>query len=122
MAAAEAFAFARGLELYPVVSHDALGWASEDEVVVVTDARRGEVAFSVYLPGSAMRRVHGPALSTPAGLESALGEWSRLPRIEATGLDAAALGAVAVAMMAANLPLPSRAPLYLRAPDVTVKT
>lgn len=121
MAAAEAFAFVRDLPLYPVVSHDALGWTSDGDVVVVTDARRGEVAYSVYGHGSSMRRVYGPALSTPALLDTALGEWAGWPRIEATTLDAGVLGIVALAMVGANLPLPSRIPLYLRAPDVTVK-
>jgi tRNA threonylcarbamoyl adenosine modification protein YeaZ len=122
MAAAEAFALSRGVDLYPVVSHDALGWASDHNVVVITDARRGEVAYSVYSPLLPMRRIFGPALSTPAELDTALGEWATLPRIQGTALDAAALGAVAVSMTAAHLPLPSRAPLYLRVPDVTVAT
>lgn len=121
MAAAEAFAVSRGIALYPIVSHDALGWASTSDVVVVTDARRGEVAYSVYSPGQSMRRVYGPALCTPAELDGALGDWSPLPRIYASSLDAADVGAVAVSMVEAGLPLPPRTPLYLRVPDVTVR-
>lgn len=121
MAAAEAFALSRGLPLYPVVSHDALGFGARHGVVVVTDARRGEVAYSVYSPDQAMRRIAGPELSSPEGLEGALGEWAGIPRITATTLDAGDLGRVAVAMLEANLPFPARTPLYLRVPDVTVK-
>jgi tRNA threonylcarbamoyl adenosine modification protein YeaZ len=120
MAAAEAFALPRSLPVYPIVSHDALGWESDHEAVVITDARRGELAYSVYSPDSSMRRIAGPALSTPAELDSALGTWANLPRIEGVVLDAGALGRVALSMLASGLEFPSRSPMYLRVPDVTV--
>jgi tRNA A37 threonylcarbamoyladenosine modification protein TsaB len=97
MAAAQAFALSRSLPLYPIVSHDAEGWGVSTDTVVVTDARRGEVAFSIYSPGAPLRRVRGPELATPEGLNEALGEAKTL------------------------LLLPEPRPLYLRAPDVTVK-
>ena len=47
MAAAEAFAMSRSLPLVPIISHDAPAHGAVD-CVVITDARRGEIAFSVY--------------------------------------------------------------------------
>lgn len=121
MAAAQAFALSRNLPLYPIVSHDALGWEVETETVVVTDARRGEVAFSVYSPSTPLRRVRGPELSSPALLDDALGEALALPRIERASVDASVLALVALHALAEALPLPEAQPMYLRAPDVTVK-
>lgn len=121
MAAAQAFALSRNLPLYPVVSHDALGWAVETETVVVTDARRGEVAFSIYSPTAPLRRVRGPELSSPALVDQALGDAATLPRIEGTSVDASVLALVALQALSEGLALPEAAPMYLRAPDVTVK-
>ena len=121
MAAAQAFALSRNLPLYPVVSHDALGWGAETETVVVTDARRGEVAFSVYSPSAPLRRVRGPELSTPALVDEALGDAAALPRIEGVSIDASVLALAALHALAEGLPLPEAQPMYLRAPDVTVK-
>lgn len=119
MAAAEAFALVRNTPLIPVISHDAIAHGRGD-VVVVTDARRGEIAYSVYRGNDVKRRVAGPQLCTPAELDEALGELSGLPRIEATSVSAGALGRVGLAYVGAGVPLDSAAPQYLRAPDVTV--
>ena len=121
MAGAQAFALSRNLPLYPVVSHDALGWTVDTDTVVVTDARRGEVAFSVYSPSAALRRVRGPELSTPALVDEALGGAAALPRIEGLSIDASVLALVALHALSEGLPLPEAQPMYLRAPDVTVK-
>jgi tRNA threonylcarbamoyladenosine biosynthesis protein TsaB len=121
MAAAEAFALSRDLPVYPVVSHDALGWFATEDTVVVTDARRGEVAYSVYLQNETMKRVVGPALSTPDGLDQALGEFSGLVRVDGNSLDAGVLARVALEFLERSVDLPTRSPLYLRVPDVTVK-
>jgi tRNA threonylcarbamoyl adenosine modification protein YeaZ len=121
MAGAQAFALSRDLPLYPVVSHDALGWGVDTDTVVITDARRGEVAFSVYSPTAPLRRVRGPELSTPALVDEALGDAAALPRSEGLSIDASALALVALDAIANGLPFPGRQPLYLRAPDVTVK-
>jgi len=121
MAGAQAFALSRNLPLYPVVSHDALGWAVDTDTVVVTDARRGEVAFSVYSPSTPLRRVRGPELSTPALVDQALGDAATLPRIEGISIDASVLALVALHALSEGLALPEATPMYLRAPDVTVK-
>ena len=121
MAGAQAFALSRNLPLYPVVSHDALGWTVDTDTVVVTDARRGEVAFSVYSPSAALRRVRGPELSTPALVDEALGDAAALPRIDGLSIDASVLALVALHALSEGLPLPEAQPMYLRAPDVTVK-
>ncbi len=120
MAAAQAFALSRNLPLYPVVSHDALGWSVTTETVVVTDARRGEVAFSLYSPSARLRRVRGPELSSPAFLDDALGDAVTLPRIEGTSIDASLLALVALDARSQGLELLEPTPMYLRAPDVTV--
>ena len=119
MAAAEAFAHSRSLPLFPLVSHDAEALGAGD-VVIVTDARRGEVAYSVYQAESDFRRVLGPALARPENLEHELGEHSSLPRIQAETISAGKLGQVANAYLTAGVSPESRAPRYLRAPDVTV--
>ena len=121
MAGAQAFALSRNLPLYPAVSHDALGWGVDTDTVVITDARRGEVAFSVYSPTSSLRRVRGPELSTPALVDDALGDAAALPRIVGVSIDASVLALVTLDAIANGLPFPSRQPMYLRAPDVTVK-
>ncbi len=121
MAGAQAFALSRNLPLYPVVSHDALGWTVDTDTVVVTDARRGEVAFSVYSPSAPLRRVRGPELSTPALVDEALGDAAALPRIVGVSIDASVLALVALHALSEGLPLPEAQPMYLRAPDVTVK-
>jgi len=119
MAAAEAFAHSRSLPLIPLVSHDAEALGA-GEVVIVTDARRGEVAYSVYQGESVFRRVLGPALARPENLEHELGEHSSLLRIQVETISAGKLGQVANAYLTAGVAPESRAPQYLRTPDVTV--
>jgi tRNA threonylcarbamoyl adenosine modification protein YeaZ len=119
MAAAEAFAHSRSLPLIPLVSHDAEALGAGD-VVIVTDARRGEVAYSVYQGESVFRRVLGPDLARPENLEHELGERSSLPRIQVETISAGKLGQMGHAYLTAGVAPESRAPQYLRAPDVTV--
>jgi tRNA threonylcarbamoyl adenosine modification protein YeaZ len=119
MAAAEAFAHSRSLPLIPLVSHDAEALGAGD-VVIVTDARRGEVAYSVYQGESVFRRVLGPALARPENLEHELGERSSLPRIQVETISAGKLGQMGHAYLTAGVAPESRAPQYLRAADVTV--
>jgi tRNA threonylcarbamoyladenosine biosynthesis protein TsaB len=120
MAAAQAFALSRSLPLLPLISHDAPARGHGD-VVIITDARRGEVAFSVYQGESVMRRVVGPALCRPENLDEALGNFAELPRNEVSAISAGALGQVAHAYLGAGVSCASASPQYLRAPDVTVK-
>ena len=119
MAAAEAFALSRSLPLVPIISHDAPAHGAGD-CVVITDARRGEIAFSVYAGEGVFRRVQGPALCRPENLDAELGGYESLPRIQAETISAGALGQVAATYLESGVPLASPAPQYLRAPDVTV--
>jgi tRNA threonylcarbamoyl adenosine modification protein YeaZ len=119
IAAATAFSLAQGIPLVPIVSHDAVAYGRGD-VVVVTDARRGEVAYSVYCGEQVERRTFGPALTRPENLDKALGAYSGFPRVEASVISAASLGLVAWEYLRAGVTLDSPAAQYLRAPDVTV--
>ena len=119
MAAASAFALSRGLPLHPVISHDAWGYFSDHDTVVITDARRGEVAYSVYRAGAATPREVGPALARPENLDEALGDAWQLPRITAEQIPAAQLALVARDYVARGLEFPDPSPRYLRQPDVT---
>ena len=61
IAAARAFAFGVDVPVHPIVSHDAVAYGHESRVLVVTDARRREVAWSLYDPG--VVRLEGPELA-----------------------------------------------------------
>lgn len=121
MAAAQTFAWARGLPLWPVVSHDALALDADTPCVVWTDAKRREIAYSVYHSGdSGVRRIHGPALLERDALETLSDSWPEARVIEGTSIHAAALVRVALALRARGEEFPAPQALYLRAPDVTM--
>jgi tRNA threonylcarbamoyl adenosine modification protein YeaZ len=129
IAAARVFALARGIPLLPVVSHAAIAFdhyaaaGSGDEdgngtgrVLVVTDARRRELYWSVFdAPGTTgiPVLVEGPALAAPADVPDGS------PRVDAHRVSGAALGLLAERMRAAGAPFPADQALYLRTPDVT---
>jgi len=119
MAAAEAFALSRSLPLVPIVSHDAEAFGLGD-VVIVTDARRGELAVSVYTGDAVSRRVLGPLLARPEDVDDALAAYVSVPRIQVVSVSAGKLGQVALSYLEAGVTPESPAPRYLRAPDVTV--
>jgi len=119
MAAAEAFALSRSLPLVPIVSHDAEAFGLGD-VVIVTDARRGELAVSVYTGDAVSRRVLGPLLARPEDVDDALADYVSVPRIQVVSVSAGKLGQVALSYLEAGVTPESPAPRYLRAPDVTV--
>ncbi|MGU3357902.1 tRNA (adenosine(37)-N6)-threonylcarbamoyltransferase complex dimerization subunit type 1 TsaB [Microbacterium sp. M4A5_1d] len=137
IAAARAFALGRGVPLIAVASHDAAARAHVDPayatagaapvegepVAIVTDARRREVAVSIYRVerGMPVRLTDAhlvPRASTePLALFGA--PASELP--ETTSISAAALARIAAERLSAGAADASAAePLYLRAPDVTV--
>lgn len=118
MAAAHALSLSLEVPLYPVVSHDGLGWFSDSDCVVTTDARRGEVAYSVYDHGVPFRRIDGPTLVRPDHLDEALGDWVNWPRPPSAEVSAATLARVALDFMVYGLAFPSPTPVYLREPDV----
>ncbi|QLD12334.1 tRNA (adenosine(37)-N6)-threonylcarbamoyltransferase complex dimerization subunit type 1 TsaB [Microbacterium oleivorans] len=138
IAAARAFALGRGIPVVAVASHDAaalerthptgdedgVGAAVEGEhFAIVTDARRRELAVSVYrVEDGAPVRVAEPRLVLRASADTVdpLGfPAARLP--ETTGISAVALARIAASRLrAGTADVSAIEPLYLRAPDVTV--
>jgi tRNA threonylcarbamoyl adenosine modification protein YeaZ len=119
IAAARAFAFGIGAPVHPVVSHDAIAYGHAERVLVITDARRREVAWSLYDPD--VRRLDGPNLADREGVGAITGLHAGVPILDPPTVSAASLGLVAELLLAAGRPLGPDEPLYLRAPDVTVK-
>jgi tRNA threonylcarbamoyl adenosine modification protein YeaZ len=136
IAAARAFAMGRGIPVVPVVSHDAVALelvlhaaltggrdnTDDDPFAIVTDARRRELAYTVYrgmdddgLP----IRVDGPALSPHDDLDAVLGERGILRR-DADRIPAAMLALAAARSLAAHRTIGPADALYLRSPDVTL--
>ncbi|KQP57731.1 tRNA (adenosine(37)-N6)-threonylcarbamoyltransferase complex dimerization subunit type 1 TsaB [Agreia sp. Leaf283] len=121
IAAARTFALGAGLPLLPMVSADAVARqqalsGASDTVIVVTDARRKEVFWSLYeLSGSEPVRVDGPGLAKPDSLPH-----TGARRVDAAEIPAAQLALAAAALVEAGKPLASDDALYLRSPDVTM--
>lgn len=126
LAAASAFAVGRNIPLLPVISHDGMALHALEEssgpVIIVTDARRKELYWSIYTGFDAHGlpvRVAGPALSKPdevptqwQGIE--LTVWGFEP------FEAGLLNMIAQRKLAAGMPFEPFEPLYLRSPDVTM--
>lgn len=121
LAAATAFSTARGVDLHPTVSHDAIALAHfsaqpHEWVRIVTDARRKEVYFSDYdgMSQGLPHRVAGPSLAKPHDLDNRRS-------VHAEFVSAADLAVVALRERIAGV---TRAfePLYLRSPDVTMSS
>jgi tRNA A37 threonylcarbamoyladenosine modification protein TsaB len=124
-----AFAVARGINLHPTVSHDAiaLSWFMKQgagdhitDLRVITDARRKEVYWSDYVgiaAGIPLRRT-GPAVTKPDDLPPTVGAGPQ-NTLTATAVSAIQLALVARAEQSSGI---TRAfqPLYLRSPDVTL--
>ncbi|MBA8816734.1 tRNA threonylcarbamoyl adenosine modification protein YeaZ [Microbacterium halimionae] len=132
IAAARAFALARGIPVIPVPSHDAvalealmasaLADTEPERFAVVTDARRREFAYTVYdgidddgLP----LRVAGPALVPRDDIDATVAALGAR-RLDATRVPAAFIGLVAARALAAGREVADAEPLYLRSPDVTL--
>lgn len=131
IAAARAFALARALPVVPVVGHDAvalgillaraLADADPAPFAVVTDARRRELAYTVYdgldddgLPIRATEPALAPRDEIDARL-AALGAERR----DTHAVPAALLALAAARAVAAGRTIGPDQPLYLRSPDVT---
>jgi tRNA threonylcarbamoyl adenosine modification protein YeaZ len=121
IAAARTFALGAGLPLLPMVSADAVARqqalaGSSDTIIVVTDARRKEVFWSLYdLSGAEPERIDGPGLSKPDALPH-----TDARRVDAAEIPAPQLALAAATLRARELPLASDEALYLRSPDVTM--
>ncbi|MEO8095304.1 MAG: tRNA (adenosine(37)-N6)-threonylcarbamoyltransferase complex dimerization subunit type 1 TsaB [Pseudolysinimonas sp.] len=123
IAAAHAFAAGRGIPTLPLASHDAVAWERATPALIVTDARRREVAWSAYagLDADGLPVLTtGPHLAHPEDLETVVEGYMVLDRIDAAAISAASLGLVADRMRELGRPFPIDRPLYLRAPDVTL--
>ncbi|MBF4561486.1 tRNA (adenosine(37)-N6)-threonylcarbamoyltransferase complex dimerization subunit type 1 TsaB [Microbacterium sp. VKM Ac-2870] len=134
IAAARAFALARALPVVSVPSHDAAAleillataladpFADVPRFAVVTDARRREVAYSVYdgldADGIPIRSM-GPALALRTDIDGVLAGLGAERRDIAT-ISASMLAVVGARAVAAGRELTGAEPLYLRAPDVTL--
>ncbi|TPX00909.1 tRNA (adenosine(37)-N6)-threonylcarbamoyltransferase complex dimerization subunit type 1 TsaB, partial [Schumannella luteola] len=115
IAAARAFALGIGRPVLPVVSHDAVAYGRSEAVLVVTDARRRELAWSRYAaPGAdgLPVRLEGPSLVPVADLD-VVTSVAGYVRVDAATIDAGLLGLLALARLDAGAqPGPSE-PVYL---------
>ncbi|MGW9627854.1 tRNA (adenosine(37)-N6)-threonylcarbamoyltransferase complex dimerization subunit type 1 TsaB [Microbacterium sp. NPDC055521] len=116
IAAARAFALGRGIPLVPIPSHFAIALDANADgpLEVVTDARRREIAVSVF---DGVDADGIPQLTRPTRLEKRGLERDE-PVHETTELSAAALARVGARAIAASRVLTDAEPLYLRSPDV----
>lgn len=122
IAAARAFAFGIGKPVVPLISHDALALDLGEPTLIVTDARRREVAWSSYAVGDELGlpvRVAGPSLAVPAELPWLVVDYDAFRRVDAATIPAGTLGLLGERLFAAGRPFGPAEPLYLRPPDVT---
>lgn len=129
IAAARAYAFGIGKPLVPIASHDAVAFDLGRPVLVVTDARRREIAFSEYAEPDAdglPQRVRGPELLPRDELDTLVASRPGLEIVECATIPAGALGMLAERAFAAGRLFgpgglaAGDQPLYLRQPDATV--
>lgn len=126
IATARTFAMGRGIQVVPVPSHyaAALTEIDRDAVVgpfaIVTDARRREVAITVFdgtdadgIPHVVRDTVLVPRVDADEFLDG-------IRRIDVETLSAVDLARVGARAVAAQRTLAGSEPLYLRQPDVTV--
>ena len=122
IAAARAFAFGIGKPVIPLISHDALALDLLEPLLVVTDARRREVAWSTFAASDELGlpvRVAGPHLAFPADLETDVEGYGAYRRLDAATIPAGPLGMLGERLFAADRGFGPSEPLYLRPPDVT---
>jgi tRNA A37 threonylcarbamoyladenosine modification protein TsaB len=108
--------------MVPLIAHDALALDAREPLLVVTDARRREVAWSSYSAADELglpARVAGPALASPDELEAAVEGYGGFRRLDAATIPAGPLGMLGERLFAAGRPFGPTEPLYLRPPDIT---
>ncbi|WP_217183004.1 tRNA (adenosine(37)-N6)-threonylcarbamoyltransferase complex dimerization subunit type 1 TsaB [Streptomyces sp. AC495_CC817] len=120
IAAARAFALGRGIPVVPVPSHlaPALGEDGAGRFAIVTDARRREVAVTVFegLDADGIPSVVADTALVPAADADARLDGVR--RIDVAELSAVDLARVGARALAAGRTLADEEPLYMRQPDV----
>lgn len=122
IAAARAFALGIGRPVVPLISHDALALDLTEPLLVVTDARRREVAWSSYAASDELGlpvRLAGPALAAPDALADEVADFGQYRRVDAATIPAGPLGMLGERLFAAGRGFGPKEPLYLRPPDVT---
>lgn len=126
IATARAFAMGRGIPVVPVPSHFAAALtAIEREAVtgpfaIVTDARRREVAITVFEGTDADGMPNMVADTVLVAAVDADEHLDGIRRIDVETLSAVDLARVGARAVAAGRTLAGPEPLYLRQPDVTV--
>ncbi|MDF2560314.1 MAG: tRNA threonylcarbamoyladenosine biosynthesis protein TsaB [Microbacterium sp.] len=124
IAAARAFALGRGIPVVPVPSHLAAALtALETEsppFAIVTDARRREVAITVFDGLDADGIPHVVADTVLVRAAEADAHLGGIRRIDVATLSAPDLARVGARALAAGRTLTGDEPLYMRHPDVTV--
>ncbi|WP_244632423.1 MULTISPECIES: tRNA (adenosine(37)-N6)-threonylcarbamoyltransferase complex dimerization subunit type 1 TsaB [unclassified Microbacterium] len=124
IAAARAFALGRGIPVLPVPSHlGAALTALETETqpfAIVTDARRREVAITVFDGVDADGIPHVVADTVLVRAVDADAHLDGIRRIDVGTLSASDLARVGARALAAGRTLADDEPLYLRHPDVTL--
>ena len=111
------FAAGRNLPVYGVPSHD-VGRLADSPVVIATDVRRKEWAWTSFAGGRAI----SVATFTPASEFDGLSEWHGSSLRFVTSISAAELGLAAHRRLDAGDDLSSLIPLYGRAPDAVPST
>jgi len=123
MAAAQSFAWARSLPLWPVHSHDAAAVSLVHNSAVISDARRGEWALSAYTPhsqGGLGVRVGATRLIPREDIDDQQTHWHDSLLIRAENVNPGHLALAAVTLRARGESLEEPRPVYLRDPDVTM--
>jgi tRNA threonylcarbamoyladenosine biosynthesis protein TsaB len=111
MAAGISLARTLNLELHGVMVLDAIAHSNPGDVVVTTDAKRGEYFYAAYQAGN---RISGPSVISPAELAVPAG-FTHLT----VSCDAEQVGRFALAALAKGVNLSDVSALYLRSADVS---
>jgi tRNA threonylcarbamoyl adenosine modification protein YeaZ len=125
IAAGRAFALGAGIRAVSLVSHDAIAFAhyagayASGPLLVVTDARRRELYWSLYEgadPHGLPIRREGPGLAKPDDVPTGV------TRLDAAVVSAGQLGMLAELSYLHGREFAADTPLYLRSPDVTLSS
>ena len=111
MAAGVSLARTLKLRLHGVMVLDAIAHSEAGNIVVTTDAKRGELFFAKYASGV---RAEGPKVIAPEGLSIPDG-FTHVTK----GCDAVMVGEFAIAALAQAADLSDVSALYLRSADVS---
>jgi tRNA threonylcarbamoyl adenosine modification protein YeaZ len=120
MAAAAAVSWGQAIPLWPVVSMDAGAYGKSGRVLVWSDQKRRERAWSVYSVEVGLPLAEAPpTLHDVATFSDIVNRYSDCDVVEMTSVAAADLARVAIERKRRGLELAGPQALYLRAPDVT---